>query len=278
MAEDETAGNDAASTDGRLRGETAIVTGSSGRGLGTEIARVFARAGAQVVVTGRDTARGHDVVRGILEVGGTAHFVRADLTSEDDCAGLVAETVEVFGAPTVLVNNAVADGFGPNAAVGELTTELWERTMLVNVTAPMWLCRSAIPHMIAAGHGSIVMINSRAVLRANRRLAAYIASKGALQALARSISMDYAPLGIRCNSVFPGWIDTKERDTDSDESRARIEASRTRALGAHLTRLPTVEDVSYAALYFASRESESVTGAELVVDGGGSIARGLTLG
>jgi NAD(P)-dependent dehydrogenase (short-subunit alcohol dehydrogenase family) len=257
----------------RLDGEIALVTGSTA-GIGKAVAIAFAGEGARVLVTGRDGARGTAVVDQIQGAGGEAAFTPADLaTDEDTCAALVDTAVERFGGLTVLVNNAVAstvdDADGP---VTELGDRNWEQTLRVNLTAPMWLARAAIPRMIEAGHGSIINISSRAAERASRGLAGYIASKGGLNALTRSIAVDYAGHNVRCNTISPGYVVNERRDADvSAERRARLE-------GMHLTRLGQAGDVAHAAVYLAGRESEFVTGVNLPLDGGSSAARGLTLG
>jgi NAD(P)-dependent dehydrogenase (short-subunit alcohol dehydrogenase family) len=256
----------------RLEGEIALVTGSTA-GIGKAVAAAFVAEGARVLVTGRDAERGAVVVDQIASGGGDAAFVAADLADDGAGAALVDATVSRFGGLTVLVNNAVAstvdDADGP---LGELADRAWEQTLRINLTAPMWLARAAIPHMIEAGHGSIVNISSRAAERASRGLAAYIASKGGLNALTRSIAVDYAEQNIRCNTISPGYVLNERRDADlSDERRTRLE-------GMHLTRLGQASDVALAAVYLAGRESEFVTGVNLPLDGGGSAARGLTLG
>jgi NAD(P)-dependent dehydrogenase (short-subunit alcohol dehydrogenase family) len=256
----------------RLEGEIALVTGSTA-GIGKAVAIAFGGEGARVLVTGRDRARGAAVVEQITEAGGEAAFAAADLADEDACGALVDTTVERFGGLTVVVNNAVAstvdDGDGP---VTELSDRSWEQTLRVSLTAPMWLARAAIPRMIDAGHGSIINISSRAAERASRGLAAYIASKGGLNALTRSIAVDYAEHNVRCNTISPGYVVNERRDADlSAERRGRLE-------GMHLTRLGQASDVAHAAVYLASRESEFVTGVNLPLDGGSSAARGLTLG
>jgi NAD(P)-dependent dehydrogenase (short-subunit alcohol dehydrogenase family) len=250
---------------GRLVGEVAIVTGSTS-GLGVEIARALAADGAKVVVTGRDTARGEAAAAAI---DGSA-FVPCDLADPAGCAALVASTVEQLGSLTVLVNNAVTvSGHGP---VAEIDDDALREALEVNVVAAARLCRLAIPHMRAAGHGSIVHISSRAATRAAPGLAAYIASKGALEALSRSITADYAREGIRSNVVRPGYILHDVRDAEpSPEKTARIN-------DMHLTRVPTAADVAHAVVYLASRESETVSGTVLVVDGGHSATRARTLG
>ncbi|HEX4777955.1 MAG TPA: SDR family oxidoreductase [Acidimicrobiia bacterium] len=266
MGEPEASGSE------RLAGEIALVTGSTA-GIGRAVAVELARQGARVVVTGRDESRGAAVVDEVTNAGGDAAFVAAELSDEQSCAGLVDAAVDRFGGLTVLVNNAVASAVDErDAAVGEMATTAWEQTLRVNLTAPMWLCRAAIPHMRRAGHGAIVNVSSRQAERASHGLAAYVASKGGLNALTRSIAVDYARDGIRCNTVSPGYVLNERRDADmSDERRARLE-------GMHLTRLGAASDVAYAVVYLASTESELVTGINLQLDGGGSIARGLVLG
>jgi NAD(P)-dependent dehydrogenase (short-subunit alcohol dehydrogenase family) len=256
----------------RLEGEIALVTGSTA-GIGKAIATAFATEGARVIVTGRDAERGAGIVDQISRARGEAAFVAADLSREGACGALVDAAVERFGGLTVLVNNAVASNVDDSdAPVAELADRAWEQTVRVNLTAPLRLARAAIPRMIDAGHGSIINISSRAAERASRRLAAYIATKGGLNALTRSIAVDYAEHSIRCNTISPGYIVNERRDADlSEERRARLE-------GMHLTRLGEASDVANAAVYLASRESEFVTGVNLPLDGGSSAARGLTLG
>jgi NAD(P)-dependent dehydrogenase (short-subunit alcohol dehydrogenase family) len=254
----------------RLAGERAIVTGSTA-GIGRAIAVMFAAEGADVVVTGRDHERGAAVVDEITGAGGRATFVAADLVDEDACTTLVAHAAEQMGGLSVLVNNAAPTEAG-DGAVGDVTTDAWERTLRVGLTAPMWLCRAAVPHLRAAGHGSIVNISSRQAERASAGFAAYIAAKGGLNALTRSIAVDYAADRIRCNTISPGYVLNDRRDAEiGPERRARYEAM-------HLTRLGVANDVAYAAVYLASKESAFVTGTNLQLDGGSSIARGTTLG
>ena len=256
----------------RLGGELALVTGSTA-GIGKAIALRFAAEGAAVVVTGRDTARADAVVDTIRATGGTAYAVLADLGDEAECVRLVAAAVEHLGGLTVLVNNAVAGIVDErDAPVADLTTAAWDATIRVNLSAPMWLCRAVIPAMRAAGHGSIVNVSSRQAERASAGLAAYIATKAGLNGLTRSIAVDEAAHGIRCNTVSPGYVINERRDAEiTAERRARLEAM-------HLTRLGEADDVAHACVYLASRESEFLTGTNLPLDGGGSAARGAVLG
>jgi len=254
----------------RLDGERVLVTGSTA-GIGKHVALMCAREGARVAVHGRDRERGEAVVGTITAAGGWATFVGADVSDERACTALVDAAAERLGGLTVLVNNAVA-GTGGQSPVGRLDTAQWERVLRVNLTAVAWLCRAAIPHMQAAGHGSIINVSSRQAERASAGLAAYIASKGGLNALTRSIAVDYARERIRCNALSVGYVLNERRDaSQSAERRAELEAM-------HLTRLGRPEDVAYAVIYLASRESEFITGVLLPVDGGATIARGRVLG
>lgn len=254
----------------RLAGERALVTGSTA-GIGREIARALAREGAGVVVTGRDAQRGDEVAEAIGRDGGRAHFVAADLRDEAACAALVHTAAEWLGGLTVLVNNA-AGGDVRDAPVAEMTTAAWEAILRIDLTAPMWCARAAIPHMRRAGHGSIVNISSRQAERASPGLAAYVAAKAGLNGLTRALAVEEAPNGIRCNTISPGYVLNERRDAAmTPERRAELEAM-------HLTRLGEASDVAHACVYLASRESEFLTGANLPLDGGSSIARGHALG
>lgn len=262
----------------RLAGEIALVTGSTS-GLGKEIARLFAVEGAAVAVTGRNAERGEALVGAIEAAGGRAHFFAADLAEHEACADLVQRVVARFGELSILVNNAVAGSTGGSGGAaprdGTLTgttPEAWERTLRINLTASAWLCRAAIPEMARRGAGAIVNVSSRAAERGTPGVAAYTASKGGMNALTRSIAIDYADQGIRCNSITPGYILHEVRDRDADPEVLE------RRRAQQLTRLATATDVAYAAVYLASREAEVITGIDLPVSGGSTTARALRFG
>ena len=246
---------------GRLDGEVALVTGSTS-GIGRAIAMRFAREGASVIVTGRDRGRGEEVVRGCENA---ARFVAGDLADLATAGALVAAAIEQFGALTVLVNNAT--GGVPDGSVAQLSDERWRAILEVDLLAGARLCRAALPSLRACGHGSIINVSSRAASRASRGIAGYIAAKGALEALTRSIAVDEAPHGVRCNAISPGYVLNPKRDAQmTAEERARREAM-------HLIGLGTADDVALAAVYLASRESRWLTGSVLPLDGGSSAAR-----
>ena len=254
----------------RLAGERAIITGSTA-GIGAEIARAFAREGAEVVVTGRDANRGDTIVAAIVSAGGLAHFIASDLNDAGAADRLVADSLAALGGITVLVNNASGGGTN-DAIVGAITDSAWEHAMRMNVTVPMQLCRAVVPHLRAAGHGAILNISSRQAERASAGFTAYIASKSALNGLTRSIAVDYAEHNIRCNTISPGYVLNDRRDVAIDDAR------KSQLAAMHLTRLGTAHDVAMAAVYLVSHESQFVTGINLQLDGGSSIARGTSLG
>ena len=254
----------------RLAGEQALVTGSTS-GIGRAIAVAFGREGARVVVTGRNAERGEQVVDEIAASGGSARFIAADLGDDDACRRLIDDAVAHLGGLTILVNNA-AGGDMPDAPVADMTTPAWDAILRVDLTAPMWCIRAALPHLRESGHGSVLNISSRAAERASAGHAAYAAAKSGLNAVTRSVAVEEAAHGVRCNTISPGYVLNERRDAGLDDARLARFAS------MHLTRLGVAADVAHAAVYLASREAEFVTGINLQLDGGSSIARASNLG
>ena len=251
----------------RLAGKVAIVTGST-RGIGRATAIRFAQEGAAVVVTGRGRDDGLAVEAEIRGAGGRAVYVPTDLSREEDVVAMVRAAVDHFGAVTTLVNNAApTELMGPGRSdrrVTELDNDAWDAIMLVGLKAVVWCCKYAIPEMIAAGNGAVVNISSAASLLGTPGLDTYTASKGALNALTRSIAVEYAAEGIRANCIASGMVLSSEGAWKLMEDP--VIGGATRAI--HLTRLGMPEDIANAALFLASDEAAFVTGAVIPVDGG----------
>src|SRR5581483_6496411 len=182
-------------------GGTAHFELGSTKGIGEAIATGFAREGARVVVCGRSTDKGETVVKEITEAGGTAHFVRFDLADEQSCTGLISKTVEHFGGLDIMVHNAHPTehttggdaGFGSKLddMIGNITTKNWHEVNLATYHGMFWILRATIQHMEAHGGGSIVNISSMVSLQAMLGVDIHTATKGAMNALTRSIAIEY---------------------------------------------------------------------------------------
>lgn len=248
----------------RLEQKVAIVTGG-GTGIGAAIAGRFAREGAALVVTGRRPGPIHEVAR---ETGAVA--VAGDAADPVHVAEVVETALGRFGRLDVVVANAGV-GFGGRA--GEVTDEHWRQTIEVNLTAPLLLVRASLPALIDRGAGSIVLVSSISAFVSPTDSAAYDASKAALVGLARSLAVDYGPLGIRANALCPGWVRTPMADRSMEElgsarGVSREDAYRIATEHVPLRRAAEAEEIAACCLFLASDESSFVTGATLVVDGG----------
>ncbi len=245
-----------------LSGKRALISGAAS-GIGQAIAQAFAQEGAAVALADLDTARGEAAAH---EIGGRALFVACDVTRAADCTQAVARTVEAFGGLDILVNAA---GIIVRRSVLDLDEADWDRVMDVNAKSVYLMCRAAIPVMQAAGGGSIVNISSGWGLVGGPNAAAYCASKGAVVQLTRATAIDMGPHRIRVNCLCPGDTDTpmlREEARQLGQSEGTFLAQ---SAGRPLGRIGTPEEIAQAALFLASDASSYVTGAALVVDGGG---------
>ncbi|MDA1002345.1 MAG: SDR family oxidoreductase [Chloroflexi bacterium] len=251
----------------RLAGKVAIVTGAGSRGAGIgngrAAAMLFAREGARVLLVDRDESPARDTLALIEAEGGEAAVYTADVTVSEDCAAMVAYTLERWGRLDILHNNV---GIGSRGSVVEESEEEWERVQRVNVTSMMLTSKHAIPAMMRSGGGAIVNVSSISALRP-RGLTAYSTSKGAVIALTRAMAVDHARDGVRVNCIAPGPVFTPMVASEgmSDELRER------RRLASPLQVEGTGWDIGYAALFLASDEARYITGVVLVVDGGTTI-------
>jgi NAD(P)-dependent dehydrogenase (short-subunit alcohol dehydrogenase family) len=242
-----------------LKDKAAIVTGA-GSGIGREVAVVFARAGARVVVSDIAEANAQETVKQIMSAGGTAHFVKADTSKPADNEALVGETVKKFGALNIAVNNAGIGG--PGAFTGDYPIDGWDKVIAVNLSGVFYGMRYQIPAMITAGGGSIVNMSSILGQVAFRGSPAYVAAKHGLLGLTKTAAVEYAQQNIRINSVGPGFIRTPLLETMNEETLKAIAAMHP------MNRLGTVAEVAGMVLWLASGQASFVTGAYFAVDGG----------
>ena len=246
---------------GRVEGKVAIVTGAAGT-IGRACARRLTDEGALVVAADIDEAGLGSVVASIEAAGGTAVGVTVDVASESDIASMVSVAMEEFGRLDILHNNAAlvsARQTQLDQTVLDMTVELWDETLAVDLRGPMLACKHAIPVMIENGGGSIIHTSSGAALRGNHRLTAYGAAKAALINLSRYVATQYGKQGVRSNVVVPGVI------VKPKFSQEFIKASLKRAMTPHLG---DGDDVAHCVVYLASNESRFVTGQSICIDGG----------
>ncbi|WP_303811796.1 SDR family NAD(P)-dependent oxidoreductase [Sandarakinorhabdus limnophila] len=248
----------------RLSGKVALVTGAAS-GLGAATARRLAKDGAAVLLTDRDLA-GEDIAASITAAGGQAAFRLHDVTSHPDWAATVEHAVHDFGRLDILVNNAgVAGG---RHELMDHSYDAWRQILAVNLDGVFLGLRHAGPRIAASGGGSVINLSSILGKVGMAGAAAYCASKGGVTLLTKAAALEWAPLGIRVNSVHPGFIDTPmvsnalaDRE-DGNEMRVAL-------MNAHpIGRFGVPREIADAIAFLASDDASFITGAELVVDGG----------
>jgi NAD(P)-dependent dehydrogenase (short-subunit alcohol dehydrogenase family) len=250
---------------GRLEGKAAIVTGGGG-GIGGATARALAREGASVAVVDIDGERAGKVVATIVESGGRAIAVQADLSEEADVVTTVEATVGQLGRLDILHNNAAltdSEFLSRDTKVTELDLEVWERTMAVNLRSQMLTCKHVIPEMVRNGGGSIINMSSGASLKGDRTRTAYGVSKAGVNTLTMYVAAGHGKQGVRVNTIVPGLIIT-------DAVRAHLSERMLAGLG-RATLTPYVgepDDVANLVVFLASDESRYITGQMIAIDGG----------
>jgi NAD(P)-dependent dehydrogenase (short-subunit alcohol dehydrogenase family) len=251
----------------RLAGQSAILTGAAS-GIGAAAASLFAREGARVALVDVDQAGLHQVASAIRAEGGEALTFPRDVTQADAANDTVAAVLRTWGRIDILLPSA---GISVGGTVATIDEALWDRAFTVNVKGPYLWAHAVLPHMIGRRAGSIVLVGSQLVVSSGGNNAAYIASKGAVVALARTMAVDHARQGIRVNVLMPGVIDTA-MPARSLTRYADPEATRERWANRHaMGRFGTAEEVARAALFLASDESSFTTGSSLFVDGGWTV-------
>lgn len=247
---------------GRFEGRVVLVTGG-GSGIGRDAAIAFAAEGAKVVVAGRREAAGQETVARITKAGGTAQFIRADVSREADVKALVEGTVQAFGALHVAFNNAGSEG--TPRPLAEATEADYAEVFDANVKSVFLSLKHEIPAIIASGGGAIVNNASIAGSIGLPGAGLYVASKHAVLGLTRNAALEAAQLGVRVNAVSPGAVQTDmlERFTGGADEAKSWMASR-----HPVGRVGTGAEIAAAVLFLASPAATFVTGIDLPVDGG----------
>jgi 3-oxoacyl-[acyl-carrier protein] reductase len=242
----------------RLKDKVAIVTGA-GRGLGQMFSIALAKEGAKIAAT--DVINLENTVKEIEALGGMAKGFQADVTNEAETVKLAEDTVKAFGRIDILVNCAAIYYGLRRKPFYEIDPKEWDKVMTVNVKGT-WLCvRAVFPYMKQQGKGKIVNLSSETFFTGSHGFVHYVTSKGGVIGLTRALAIELGPYHININALAPGFTDTEASRTIADVTK--YDVSRT-----PLTRLEQPHDLIGAAIFFASDESDFITGQTLLVDGG----------
>jgi NAD(P)-dependent dehydrogenase (short-subunit alcohol dehydrogenase family) len=249
----------------RLKGKVAIVTGGAG-GMGRSTAILFAREGASVVVGDVDDAAGAKLAAEVTATGGQLAFQHCDVSKEAQVAALVATAERVYGKLDTIFNNAGIEQ--PVTPSTDVTEELFDRVIGINLKGTFFGCKHAIPALLRNGGGTIVNNSSVSAFANVGGNVSYASSKGAVMSLTRVLAIEYADRNIRVNAINPGVIDTEmNRRNKALAADPHAVEERWRKI-TPLGRMGTGEEIAETVLYLASDQSSFVTGIGLLIDGG----------
>jgi NAD(P)-dependent dehydrogenase (short-subunit alcohol dehydrogenase family) len=248
----------------RLAGKVALVTGAGSRaagvGNGKATSILFAREGAKVVCVDHILDRAAETVADIEKEGGTAVAVAADVTNRGDCEQMIGVAIEKYGRLDILHNNV---GIGSRQGIREVTEDEWDRVMDVNLKSIIFSTQAAIPHMEAAGGGSIINIASIAALRHYYGIPAYQTSKAGIIGLSLNLAGDLGEKKIRVNTICPGQVWTPMAASHMSPARRAV-----RQKSGFIQEEGTAWDIAWCAVFLASDESRWITAQVISVDAG----------
>ncbi len=241
-----------------------LITGGTS-GIGEATANAFAKADADVVIAGRNQQRADEIIAQCKDMPGNISFIAGDITSREQCDGIVSGANEMLGGLDIVVNCA---GVIYHATAEQTSDEQWLHTMNVNVNGMFYICRSALPHL-RLSKGTIINIASDASLSGSHHLTAYCTSKGAVLQMTRAMALDYAGEGIRIVPVCPGDVDTPMlRGEFRDRGLTVEQGFKESAEAVPLNRVCSAEEVAHMVLYACSESARFISGYPLVLDGG----------
>jgi len=248
-----------------LEGKVAVVSGAAS-GIGQGIALALAQMGARIGVLDIDQGKAKQTAEQIRGQAGDALPLPCDVRSAADCRRAVSPIIDQWGQIDILCNCA---GIAIRKDIVELTEEEWDRALDVTLKGIFLLSREVVPHMIRNGGGSIINIGSGWSLKGGPRAASYCAAKGGAVNLTRAMAIDHGKHNIRVNCICPGDVDTPMLHSECAQLGEDAQAFMKEAANRPLARVGTPQDVAHAVLFLASPMSTWITGAALVVDGGG---------